>query len=110
MTESELREWEVIRCKLDMQRCRIFLKEWPRTVRIVWARKTREESWGISPNGINGKRNCRWRKMVRTTMWWNRRKWEKWRKDESRFCEKRLAKNEFVRGLYRKDHRGQNIR
>lgn len=56
MTESELREWEVIRCKLDMQRCRIFLKEWPRTVRIVWARKTREESWGISPNG---KCNCR---------------------------------------------------
>lgn len=78
MTKNELREWEVIRCKLDMQRCRIFLKEWPRTVRIVWARKTREESWGISPNR---KRNCRWRKLVRATMWWNRRKWEKWRKE-----------------------------
>lgn len=81
MTKDELREREAIRCKLDMQRCRIFLKEWPRTVRIVLARKTREESWGISPNGINGKRNCRWRKLVRTTMWWNRRKWEKWRKE-----------------------------
>ena len=76
MTKDELREREAIRCKLDMQRCRIFLKEWPRTVRIVLARKTREESWGISPNGINGRRNCRWRKLVRVTMWWNRRKWE----------------------------------
>lgn len=75
MEKSELREWEVIRCKLDMQRCRIFLKEWPRIMR---ERKTREESWGISPNG---KLNCRWRKLVRTTMWWNRRKWEKWRKE-----------------------------
>lgn len=84
MTKSELREWEVIRCKLDMQRCRIFLKEWPRTVRIVWARKTREESWGISPNR---KRNCRWRKLVRTTMWWNRRKWEKWRKEQMKTWE-----------------------
>lgn len=81
MTKNELIPLEAIRCKLDMQRCRIFLKEWPRTVRIVWARKTREESWGISPNGINGKRNCRWRKLVRTTMWWNRLKWEKWRKE-----------------------------
>lgn len=78
MTNSELREWEAIRCKLEMHRCRCFLKEWPRIMR---ARKTREESWGISPNGINGNRNCRWRKMVRVTMWWNRRKWEKWRKE-----------------------------
>lgn len=52
--------------------CKCFLKEWPRFVR---ARKTREESWGISPNGL-GRRNCRWRKLVRVTMWWNRRKWE----------------------------------
>lgn len=73
MTKDELRESEAIRCKWGMQHCRCFLKEWPRTVRIVWARKTREESWGISPNG---KRNCRWRKMVRVNIWWNRRKWE----------------------------------
>lgn len=70
MTENELREWEAIQCRLEMQRCRCFLKEWPRVVR---ARKTREESWGKSPNV---KRNCRWRKLVRATMWWNRRKWE----------------------------------
>lgn len=75
MTKSELREWEAIRYMWAMQRCKRFLKEWPRIVR---ARKTREESWGISPNV---KRNCRWRKMVRATMWWNRRKWEKWRKE-----------------------------
>lgn len=72
MTENELREWEVIRYlrEREMRRCKCFLKEWPRIMR---ARKTREESWGISPNG---KRNCRWRKLVRTTMWWNRRRWE----------------------------------
>lgn len=81
MTESELRVWEAIRYKLEMQRCKRFLKERPRTASIVLARKTREESWGISPYGINGKRNCRWRKLVRVTMWWNRRKWEKWRKE-----------------------------
>ena len=75
MTKSELREWEAIRYMWAMQRCKRFLKEWPRIVR---ARKTREESWGISPNV---KRNCRWRNLVRTTMWWNRRKWEKWRKE-----------------------------
>ena len=78
MTKNELREMEGIRCLREMRRCKCFLKEWPRIMR---ARKTREESWGISPNGINGKRNCRWRKLVRTTMWWNRRKWEKWRKE-----------------------------
>lgn len=78
MTESELRKLKTIRYMLEMQRCKRFLQEWPRIMR---ARKTREESWGISPNGINGNRNCRWRKLVRTTMWWNRRKWEKWRKE-----------------------------
>lgn len=78
MTKSELRESEAIRYMLEMRRCKRFLKEWPRFVR---ERKTREESWGISPNGINGNRNCRWRKLVRTTMWWNRRKWGKWRKE-----------------------------
>ena len=78
MTESEMISVEAIRCLREMRRCKGFLKEWPRFVR---ARKTREESWGISPNGINGNRNCRWRKLVRTTMWWNRRKWEKWRKE-----------------------------
>ena len=75
MKKNELRALEEIRCLLEMQRCKCFLKEWPRIVR---ARKTREESWGISPNV---KRNCRWRKMVRAAMWWNRRKWEKWRKE-----------------------------
>lgn len=75
MTGNEMREWEAIQCRLEMQRCRCFLKEWPRVVR---ARKTREESWGKSPNV---KRNCRWRKLVRATMWWNRRKWGKWRKE-----------------------------
>lgn len=75
MTENEMRELEAIRYMWEMQRCKCFLKEWPRIVR---ARKTREESWGISPNV---KRNCRWRKMVRAAMWWNRRKWEKWRKE-----------------------------
>lgn len=78
MTKNEMREWEAIRYMWEMQRCRCFLKEWPRTARIVWARKTREESWGISPNG---KRNCRWRKMVRVNIWWNRRKWGKRRKE-----------------------------
>lgn len=73
MTKNEPREMEAIRCKWEMQRCKRFLKERPRTARIVLARKTREESWGISPYG---KRNCRWRKLVRVTMWWNRRKWE----------------------------------
>lgn len=77
MTNNEMRELEAIRYLREMRRCKCFLKEWPRIMR---ARKTREESWGISPNGI-GNRNCRWRKLVRTTMWWNRRKWEKWRKD-----------------------------
>ncbi len=33
MTNSELREWEAIRCKLEMHRCRCFLKEWPRIMR-----------------------------------------------------------------------------
>lgn len=75
MAKNELRELEEIRYMWAMQRCNRFLKEWPRIVR---ARKAREESWGISPNV---KRNCRWRKMVRTTMWWNRRKWEKWGKE-----------------------------
>lgn len=75
MAKNEMREMEEIRYMWAMQRCKRFLKEWPRIVR---ARKTREESWGISPNV---KRNCRWRKMVRMTMWWNRRKWEKWRKE-----------------------------
>lgn len=75
MAKNEMREMEEIRYMWAMQRCKRFLKEWPRIVR---ARKTREESWGISPNV---KRNCRWRKMVRTTMWWNRRKWGKWRKE-----------------------------
>ena len=70
--ENEIRELEAIRYMLEMQRCKCFLKEWPMVVR---ARKTREESWGISPNGL-GRRNCRWRKLVRVTMWWNRRKWE----------------------------------
>ena len=79
MMESELREWEAIRCLREMRRCKCFLKEWPRIMR---ARKTREESWGISPNGINGKRNCRWRKLLRVTKLWNRRKWEKCRKDQ----------------------------
>lgn len=78
MTKDELREREAIRYLREMRRCKCFLKEWPRIMR---ARKTREESWGISPNGINGNRNCRWRKLVRVTMWWNRRKWEKWRKE-----------------------------
>lgn len=78
MTENELIPLEAIRCLREMRRCRCLLKEWPRIMR---ARKTREESWGISPNGINGNRNCRWRKLVRATMWWNRRKWEKWRKE-----------------------------
>lgn len=77
MTNNEMRELEAIRYLRGMRRCKCFLKEWPRIMR---ARKTREESWGISPNGI-GNRNCRWRKLVRTTMWWNRRKWEKWRKE-----------------------------
>ena len=76
MTKNELREMEEIRCLREMRRCKCFLKEWPRIMR---ARKTREESWGISPNGL-GRRNCRWRKLVRTTMWWNRRKWEKWKR------------------------------
>lgn len=75
MTENEMREWEAIQCRLEMQRCRCFLKEWPRVVR---ERKTREESWGISPNV---KRNCRWRKLLRATVWWNRRKWIKWREE-----------------------------
>lgn len=75
MTKNELIALEAIRCLREMRRCKCFLKEWPRIVR---ARKTREESWGISPNV---KRNCRWRKLVRVTMWWNRRKWEKWRKE-----------------------------
>lgn len=78
MTENEMIPLEAIRCLREMRRCRCFLKEWPRFVR---ARKTREESWGISPNGINGNRNCRWRKLVRVTMWWNRRKWTKWREE-----------------------------
>lgn len=60
--ENEIRELEDIRYMWEMQRCKCFLKEWPRIVR---ARKTREESWGISPNV---KRNCRWRKLVRATM------------------------------------------
>ena len=77
MTNNEMRESEEIQCLLEMRLGKCFLKEWPRIMR---ARKTREESWGISPNGL-GKRNCRWRKMVRMTMWWNRRKWEKWRKE-----------------------------
>lgn len=77
MTKNELRELEEIRYMWEMRRCKCFLKEWPRIMR---ARKTREESWGISPNGL-GKRNCRWRKLVRMTMWWNRRKWGKWRKE-----------------------------
>lgn len=72
MTENEMRRLKAIRYMLEMQRCKCFLKEWPRFVR---ARKTREGSWGISPNGL-GRRNCRWRKLVRVTMWWNRRKWE----------------------------------
>lgn len=76
MTKNELRALEAIRYMWALQRCKRFLKEWPRIVR---ARPTREESWGISPNV---KRNCRWRKMVLTTMWWNRRKWEKWRKED----------------------------
>lgn len=78
MTENEMiemRELEAIRYMWEMQRCKCFLKEWPRIVR---ARKTREESWGIWPNV---KRNCRWRKLVRATMWWNRRKWIKRRKE-----------------------------
>lgn len=75
MTENEMREWEAIQCRLEMQRCRCFLKEWPRVVR---ARRAREGSWGKSPNV---KRNCRWRKLVRATMWWNRRKWIKWREE-----------------------------
>lgn len=75
MTENEMRELEVIRYMLEMQRCRCFLKEWPSVVR---KKTTREDSWGISPNV---KRNCRWRKLVRATMWWNRRKWNKWRKE-----------------------------
>lgn len=75
MTKSELREWEAIRYLLEMRLGKSFLKEWPRIVR---ARKTREESWGISPNV---KRNCRWRKMVRAAMWWNRRKLKKWREE-----------------------------
>lgn len=75
MTKNEMREREAIQCLLEMRLRKSFLKEWPRIVR---ARKTREESWGISPNV---KRNCRWRKMVRAAMWWNRRKWEKWRKE-----------------------------
>lgn len=75
MTKNEMREREAIQCLLEMRLGKSFLKEWPRIVR---ARKTREESWGISPNV---KRNCRWRKMVRAAMWWNRRKWEKWRKE-----------------------------
>lgn len=75
MTKDEMRESEEIQCLLEIRLGKSFLKEWPRIVR---ARKTREESWGISPNV---KRNCRWRKMVRAAMWWNRRKWEKWRKE-----------------------------
>lgn len=75
MTENELREWEAIQCRLEMRRCRCFLKEWPRIMR---ARKTREESWGIS---LNAERNCRWRKLLRATVWWNRRKWIKWREE-----------------------------
>ena len=77
MTKNKMISVEAIRCLREMRRCKCFLKEWPRIMR---ARKTREESWGISPNGL-GRRNCRWRKLVRTTMWWNRRKWEKWRKE-----------------------------
>lgn len=77
MTKDELIAVEAIRYLREMRRCKCFLKEWPSIMR---ERKTREESWGISPNGINGKRNCRWRKLVRTTMWWNRRKWEKWKR------------------------------
>lgn len=77
MTKNELGvgELEAIRYMWEMQRCKCFLKEWPMVVRT---RKTREESWGISPNV---KRNCRWRKLVRATMWWNRRKWIKWREE-----------------------------
>lgn len=78
MTKNEMREQdslEAVRYMLEMRRCKCFLKEWPRIMR---ARKTREESWGISPNGL-GRRNCRWRKLVRVTMWWNRRKWIKWK-------------------------------
>ena len=70
MTENEMRELEGMRYVLEMRRYKCFLKEWPSVVR---ARKTREDSWGKSPNG---ERNCRWRKLVRATMWWNRRKWE----------------------------------
>lgn len=77
MTKDERREWEAIRYLREMRRCKCFLKEWPRIMR---ARKTREESWGISPNGL-GRRNCRWRKLVRVNIWWNRLKWEKWRKE-----------------------------
>lgn len=78
MMENEIKELdslEAVRYMLEMQRCRCFLKEWPRVVR---ERKTREESWGISPNV---KRNCRWRKLLRATVWWNRRKRIKWREE-----------------------------
>nr|DAI89116.1 MAG TPA: hypothetical protein [Caudoviricetes sp.] len=75
MTKNEMRNLEAIRYMLEMQRCRCFLKEWPRVVR---KKTTREDSWGISPNV---KRNCRWRKLVRAAMWWNGCKWRKWRKE-----------------------------
>lgn len=75
MAKNELKEMEEIRYMWALQRCKRFLREWPRIVR---ARKTREDYWGKSPNV---KRNCRWRKLVRMTMWWNRRKWKKWRKE-----------------------------
>lgn len=75
MTKNEMRGLKAIRYMLEMQRCKCFLKEWSRFVR---ARRAREESWGKSPNV---KRNCRWRKLVRTTVWWNRRKWGKWREE-----------------------------